>query len=146
MQNTAQIRRALRRHVSNADFMQVDDIPPAPPWVERNFKDGKWTEWTFNPFLAPVLTSLIAGVVIIPPAVIFGSGIGGVLLTILAVLATVAWPTWTFVSMKRNTHTYVSTGSGVGTRYVVEATVMGRHDDYSRARVIAKDSPVRIRL
>ena len=146
MQNTAPIRRALRRHVSNADFMQVDDIPPAPPWVERNFTDGKWTEWTFNPFLAPVLTSLIAGVVIIPPAVIFGSGLSGVLLTILAVLATVAWPAWTFVSMKRNTHTYVSTDSGVGTRYIVEATVMGRHDDSSRARVIVKDSPVRISL
>ena len=145
MQNTAPIRRALRRHVSNADFMQVDDIPPAPPWVERNFTDGKWTEWTFNPFLAPVLTSLIAGVVIIPPAVIFGSGIGGVLLTILAVLATAAWPTWTFVSMKRNTHMYVATDAINGTRHIVEVTVMGWNDS-SRARVIAKDSPVRIRL
>ena len=146
MQNTAQIRRALRRHVSNADFIQVDDIPPAPPWVERKFTDGKWTEWTFNPFLAPVLTSLIAGVVIIPPAVIFGSGIGGVLLTILAVLATVAWPAWTFVSMKRNTHMYVSADGFSGTRHIVEATIMGRHDDCSRARVVAKDSPVRIKL
>src|SRR5690606_41634313 len=62
-----------------------DDIPPAPPWVERKFTDGKWTEWTLNPFLAPSLSSMIVGVVIIPPAVIFGSGIGGVLLTILAV-------------------------------------------------------------
>ena len=146
MQNTAPIRRALRRHISYADLIQVDDIPPAPPWVERKFTDGKWTEWTFNPFLIPSILSAIIGVVVLPPATILGSGVGGVLLTILAVLATVAWPAWTFVSMKRNTHMYVTTDSINGTRHIVEATVMGRHDDSSRARVIAKDSPVRIRL
>ncbi len=145
MQNTAPIRRALRRHISYSDFIQVDDIPPAPPWVERKFTDGKWDEWTFNPFFVPIFSSLIAGGVIIPPAVIFGSGIGGVLLAILTVLATVAWPAWTFVSMKRNTHMYVSTDAINGTRHIVEVTVMGWNDS-SRARVIAKDSPIRIRL
>ena len=145
MQNTAPIRRALRRHISTTDFMQVDDIPPAPPWVERKFTDGKWDEWTFNPFFVPVLSSLIAGGVIIPPAAMFVSGVGGVVFTILAVLATVAWPAWTFVSMKRNTHMYVATDAINGTRHIVEVTVMGWNDS-SRARVIAKDSPVRIRL
>ena len=146
MKDLRKIRWALGQYGSPTEYMQVDDIPPVPPWVERKFTDGKWTEWTFNPFLAPSLSSMIVGVVIIPPAVIFGSGIGGVLLTILAVLVTAAWPTWTFVSMKRNTHMYVSADGFNGTRHIVEATIMGKHDDCSRARVIAKDSPVRIKL
>lgn len=145
MKSTDSVRRALRREISVTDFIQVDDIPPAPPWIERKFTVGRWGEWNFNPFFIPGLSSLIAGVVIIPSAVIFGSGVGGVLLTILAVLATVAWPAYTFVSMKRNTHMYMSTSKN-GTRYIAEATVVGRNSDSYRARVIAKDSPVRIEL
>ena len=91
------------------------------------------------------MSSLIAGVVIIPPAVILGSGVGGVILTILAVLATLAWPAWTFMNVKKNTHMYMSTNNG-GTRYIAEATVVGRNSDCYRARVIAEDSPVRISL
>lgn len=145
MKSTDSVRRALWRQINATDFIQVDDIPPAPPWIERKFTVGRWGEWNFNPFFIPGLSSLIAGVIIIPPAVILGSGVGGVFLIILAILAAVAWPAYTFVSMKRNTHTYVSTNKN-GTRYIAEVTVVGRNSDSYRARVIAEDSPVRISL
>lgn len=144
MKDLSKIRRALRQYGSQMEYMQVDDLPPAPPWVERKFIDGKWSAWTFNPFFIPSLISSTIGVFVIPPAVIFGSGVWGVFLTILAVAITVAWPIWTFVRVKRNTHTYMSLNIR-GTRYIVEATILGKNDDV-RARVIAKDSPVRISL
>lgn len=145
MKNLNKIGRALRQYYgASTHYVQIDDLPPAPPWVEREFKNGKWSEWTFDPYFVPTISSLTAGTFLIPPAIIFFSGGWGVVLTILAVAITVAWPIWTAVNIKRNTHMYMSLNSK-GTRYIVEATILGKNDDV-RARVIAKDSPVRIDL
>lgn len=144
MTDLKKIRRALGQCGSPMEYMQIDDLPPAPPWVEREFVNGKWSKWRGNPYIAPVFSSLIAGVVIIPPAIIFFSGVWGAVLTILAVAMTVAWPIWTVMRVKRNTNMYVSLNAN-GTRYIVEASILGKHDNV-RARVIAKDSPVRIEL
>lgn len=144
MKNLNRIGWALRQYGAPTHYMQIDDLPSAPPWVEREFKNGKWSEWRGNPYITPVCSSLIAGAVLIPPAIILFSGAWGVVLTILAVAITVAWPIWTVVNVKRNTHMYMSLDSK-GPRYIVEATILGKNDD-ARARVIAKDSPVRIDL
>lgn len=144
MKDLRKIRWALGQYGNPMEYMQVDDLPPAPPWVEREFVNEKWSEWRGNPYITPVCSSLIAGTVLIPPAIILFSGMWGVVLTILAVAITVAWPIWTLVNVKRNTHMYVSFNNK-GTRCIVEATILGKHDNV-RARVIAKDSPVRIDL
>lgn len=145
MKNLNKIGWALGQYYgASTHYVQIDDLPPAPPWVERKFTDGKWSEWTFSPFFIPLVISPIIGVVVIPPAVILGSGVWGVFLTILSVAITVSWPIWTVMKVKRNTHMYMSLNSK-GTRYIVEATILGKNDDV-RARVIAEDSPVRIDL
>lgn len=144
MKDLSRIRWALRQYGNPMEYMQIDDIPPAPPWVEREFVNEKWSEWRGNPYISPMCSSLIVGAVLLPPAVMIFSGVWGVFLTILVVAIAVAWPIWAMVSVKRNTHMYLSLNTK-GTRYIVEATILGKNNDV-RARVIAKDSPVRIEL